>query len=44
MNDQSLNQCDLLVKNRAAIQKSFLLEKELMAVIKTDEKDGEQKK
>ncbi len=32
MNDQLLNQCDLLVKNRAAIQKSFLLEKELMAV------------
>ena len=32
MNDQLHEQCDLLVKNRSAIQKSFLLEKELMAV------------
>ena len=32
MNDQLLERCDLLVKNRAAIQRSFLLEKELMAV------------
>ena len=32
MNDQLFERCDLLVKNRAAIQRSFLLEKELMAV------------
>ncbi|MBR6988011.1 MAG: DUF4003 family protein, partial [Clostridiales bacterium] len=32
MNDQLLEKCDLLVKNRTAIQKSFFLEKDLMAV------------
>lgn len=32
MNDLLLKKCDLLVKNRAAIHKSFLLEKELMSV------------
>ena len=32
MNDQLLEKCDLLVKNRTAIQKNFFLEKDLMAV------------
>ena len=32
MNEKLLERCDLLVKNRAAIHKSFFLENELMAV------------
>ena len=32
MNEQLLERCDLLVKNRASIRKGFFLEKDLMAV------------